>query len=649
MKLRKFIICFIALLLISELVVLNTSAQEGVSVETTPADQNENFYNPGASALLKPPNTASPRATLKSFIENMNSAYSLLMKAHRINLRTPGYFPSKRVRQMEKQAQEFFESGVECLNLSQVPQKLKKSAGYESAIQLKEVFDRIKLPLYQEIPNAMAIEAEEEKEKIAELSRYRIPNTDIIIDEVEEGSREGEYLFTPETVTRIEEFYLKVKDYPYKHNALISHDFYDFYTNQPGRLLPPKWSQWLPTWSNVTYLDQTLWQWCALIVLPLSVLLVVRLLVRFWYRKAVDFSSWKKTVGWFSAFLVTVIMVSTINYILDEYINITGSVFMFVENTLQRVFILLLIGLIIWEFMKSQIQKNIDEEVPQQESEAEEGGAGGSRIETLFLLLRKTIMVVLFAIVFLLFLSSMGINIGPLLAGAGVVGLAIGFGAQTLVKDIIAGVFFLLDDAFRVGDYIKTGGHKGTVEHISLRSLRLRDPRGPVHTIPFGDMGTVTNMSRDYIVTKLDFRVSYDTDVEKVRKIIKKKVYKPIKNNEELAPKLLAKIKSQGVREMDDSAMIMRVKFKTSPGEQFIIRKEVYRLIQEAFAAEGIEFAHRNVTVYIPPDGDETKPEAEQDQTASNTASSENKMMERAGAAAAIAVTQAEEDRKILK
>jgi small-conductance mechanosensitive channel len=170
------------------------------------------------------------------------------------------------------------------------------------------------------------------------------------------------------------------------------------------------------------------------------------------------------------------------------------------------------------------------------------------------------------------------------------------------VKDIISGVFFLVDDAFRVGDYIEISGTKGMVEHISIRSLKLRHPRGMVNTIPFGDISTVTNFSRDYIVTKLDFRVRYDTDVEKVRKIIKKKVYKPILKNPDLGPKLLDKIKSQGVRELDDSAMIMRVKYKTIPGEQFAIRKEVYRLLQEAFKEAGIEFAHKNVTVYMPPE-----------------------------------------------
>ena len=118
----------------------------------------------------------------------------------------------------------------------------------------------------------------------------------------------------------------------------------------------------------------------------------------------------------------------------------------------------------------------------------EEGGAGGSRIATLLLLLRKFMLVVIIVMAALIVLSALGVNIGPLIAGAGVFGLAIGFGAQTLVKDIISGVFFLMDDAFRVGDYLECSGTKGSVEHISLRSLRLRNPRGQVYFIPFGDI-----------------------------------------------------------------------------------------------------------------------------------------------------------------
>ena len=251
---------------------------------------------------------------------------------------------------------------------------------------------------------------------------------------------------------------------------------------------------------------------------------------------------------------------------------------MFTRSALSIVLILLL-SFITWQLIKARIDQKLKEEMPDEEEEAEEGGAGGSRMGTLLVLLRKFVLAVMFVIVSLIVLSSLGVNIGPLIAGAGVLGLAIGFGAQTLVKDIISGVFFLMDDVFRVGDFIETGGTKGSVEHISLRSLRLRNPRGPVHTIPFGSMGTVTNMSRDYIITKLDFRVRYDTDVDKVRKIIKK-INMEIENDPEMGPNLLDKIKSQGVKELDDSAMIMRVKFKTIPGEQFVIRREVFRMIQ---------------------------------------------------------------------
>jgi small-conductance mechanosensitive channel len=244
----------------------------------------------------------------------------------------------------------------------------------------------------------------------------------------------------------------------------------------------------------------------------------------------------------------------------------------------------------------------------------------------------------------LIILSALGVDIGPLIAGAGVFGLAIGFGAQTLVKDIISGVFFLMDDAFRVGDYLEASGTKGTVEHISLRSLRLRNPRGQVYFIPFGDLNVVTNLSRDYVLMKLDIRVRYDADLEKIRKIIKKKVYQPIAADPELGPKLLEPIKSQGVRQMDDSAMIVRVKYQTKPGDQWAIRKEVYRLMQEAFKAEGIEFAHRNVTVYMPQESGGQGTAPAQDENWQTETNENSETQRQAAAAAALAAIQAEEE-----
>ncbi|MEM1400452.1 MAG: mechanosensitive ion channel family protein, partial [Pseudomonadota bacterium] len=198
-------------------------------------------------------------------------------------------------------------------------------------------------------------------------------------------------------------------------------------------------------------------------------------------------------------------------------------------------------------------------------------------------------------------LSSLGVNVAPLVAGAGVVGLAIGFGAQTLVKDIVSGVFFLIDDAFRRGEYIDLGSVKGTVERISVRSLQLRHQLGAVHTIPFGDIAALTNYSRDWVIMKLPLRLTFDTDPAQVKKIIKR-IGAELQEDETVGAGLLQPPKSQGVIQMEDSAMILRVKFMAVPGKQFVIRRELLHRIRAAFEEAGIRFANREVTVRVSED-----------------------------------------------
>ncbi|HYR02075.1 MAG TPA: mechanosensitive ion channel family protein, partial [Syntrophobacteria bacterium] len=316
---------------------------------------------------------------------------------------------------------------------------------------------------------------------------------------------------------------------------------------------------------------------------------------------------------------------------------------LFTSHVLSIV-VALLLGFIVWETTKARIDAKLKEEIPEEGEEWDEGGEGGSRRGTLLVLLRKFILTVVFVTVGLIVLSSIGVQVAPLIAGAGVIGIAIGFGAQTLVRDIISGIFYLLDDSFRVGDYVESAGAKGTVEQISLRSLKLRHPRGMVYTIPYGRMGTVTNWSRDYNITKLDIRLRFDTDLDEVRKIIKK-LNKEIMKEEEFKSALLEDIRSQGVREIDDSAMILRVKYKTLPGQQFVLRREIYRRLQEAFRKQGIEFAHRNVTVYLPPELRESLPRPgreEGDEALSGT----DKALLGVAAAAARAVALADEEKK---
>ena len=264
--------------------------------------------------------------------------------------------------------------------------------------------------------------------------------------------------------------------------------------------------------------------------------------------------------------------------------------------------LILTLGYLAWEVSNLWINRRLAREFPVEQGATESGdggGAGLSRMATILPILHMTLQVAIITITALLALSQLGVNITPLLAGAGVLGLAIGFGAQTLVKDIVSGVFFLLDDAFRVGEYIDVGGTQGTVEKISVRSLQLRGANGPIHIVPYGSMSTMTNMSRDWVIMKLKFTVPFDTDLERVRKIFKK-IGQQIQEVPEYAEDLISPFKSQGAADVTDVGIVVRGKFTTKPGGQWAIRKEVYNRVQKAFEENGIEFARKEVRVQMP-------------------------------------------------
>lgn len=277
------------------------------------------------------------------------------------------------------------------------------------------------------------------------------------------------------------------------------------------------------------------------------------------------------------------------------------------NDTFERssdIIVIMFIGYIVYHMFRIWIDTKIKDEGGDEieMTPGDEGGASGaSRLATLLPLFRNFILIVVVLTIGLIVLMQIGINVSPLFAGAGVAGLAIGFGAQTLVRDIFSGAFFLVDDAFRKGEYIDVGDVRGTVEKISVRSFQLRHHLGPLHTIPFGEIQVLTNYSRDWVMMKLPLRVTYDTDVEKVRKLIKK-LGQELLEDPIIGDNFLQPLKSQGVIEMQDSAMIIRVKFMTKPGDQWVIRKRVFQDIRDLFAREGIKFAHREVTVRLADD-----------------------------------------------
>jgi small-conductance mechanosensitive channel len=266
-----------------------------------------------------------------------------------------------------------------------------------------------------------------------------------------------------------------------------------------------------------------------------------------------------------------------------------------VVRGLFQVLVAVLLATLAWEGIKFALRRYLGESQQQPQPEGHDP-VPGSRGTTLLPIVRTFALITLAVILGLIVLSSVGIDIGPLLAGAGVVGLALGFGAQALVRDIVSGFFFLVDDAFRLGEYIDVGKVKGTVEKITIRSVQLRHHRGALHTVPYGRIEAISNFTRDWTIEKLEFGLKYGTDPEKVRKLIKK-IGQDLAKDPEVAPHLIETLKSQGIKQFGDSAIIFRAKFKTVPNQQFVVKREALRRIQEAFVANGIEFAFPTVSI----------------------------------------------------
>ncbi len=219
-----------------------------------------------------------------------------------------------------------------------------------------------------------------------------------------------------------------------------------------------------------------------------------------------------------------------------------------------------------------------------------------SRLTTALPLVRVLCGVAIVFLVAFLGLSQLGADVTTLLASAGVFGLALSFGSQALVRDIVSGIFFMSDDAFRVGEYIDTGRLKGTVERVTLRSVRLRHQNGQVHTIPFGQLNAITNFSRDWQTVKFNLRLSRDADIERARKTVKR-VGQEMLQDAELGKEFLLPLKLQGMAEITDSALVVRLKFTVRPSNPSVVQREALKRLHRAFAQDGIEFAAGVITV----------------------------------------------------
>jgi len=259
---------------------------------------------------------------------------------------------------------------------------------------------------------------------------------------------------------------------------------------------------------------------------------------------------------------------------------------------LTNVFLILLIS---WALMRAsgRVLRALNDQMGRAKPDPEER----KRIETLMRVFRYIASVVIGAVTIMLVLSEMGISIAPILATAGVAGLAVGFGAQSLVKDYFTGFVMLLEDQIRVGDLVEVGGKTGAVEEVTLRYVRLRDVEGAVHYVPNGVIATVTNRSRDYAFSLVDVGVAYAENLDRVEGVIRD-IGTAMQRDAEFGVRILAPVELMGVEQLADSAVILRCRFKVGPSEQGAVRREFQRRLKQEFDARGIEIPFPSRTVY---------------------------------------------------
>ena len=237
-----------------------------------------------------------------------------------------------------------------------------------------------------------------------------------------------------------------------------------------------------------------------------------------------------------------------------------------------------------------RVVPHLREVIAQRQGSREES----QRVRTLSRVIRYALTVIVSLVTGMLILSEIGVSVAPILGAAGVVGLAIGFGAQSLVKDYFTGFFLLLENQIRLGDVVEAGGKAGVVEELTLRFLRLRDYSGNVHFIPNGNISVVTNMSLGHAQAVVDASVAYGTDIDQAIQVMRE-VGEALRQDPDFSGRILDQIEIAGVEAWAESAVVLRCRFRVAPLEQWSVRREYLRRLKQAFDRAGIEIPYQHI------------------------------------------------------
>jgi MscS family membrane protein len=458
-------------------------------IASAPAAENEKEKR----FPLEPPDTSSPRATLTTFIDNVNETYRLY--------RVEGLTYKNQAR-----FQNLMPYIFGTLDLSQIPPTQLRSTGPTAAVLIKEVLDRIEVPPYEDIPDAAAMKALAEA---GEPPRWRIPHTEITIARMKEGPQQGEYVFTAETVAKAEQYYQRVKHLPYKEGA--SPGLYDIVRYAPGWMISERWLFALPRWAREPIYNQAIWQWILL-----ALLLVLGVALPWLVHRATHRGRGRRTWHWHNlTTALAVIAVARVElYLIDRQIGITGDVLMVINTLLwAAIFVaasaaVLAIGTGIAALIMASPR-----------IKAESIDAHMVRMSTQLVSMLVVFYIVIAGVQFL------GIPLTPLLAGLGVGGLAVALAARPTLENFIGGVTLFADKPVRVGDPCVFNNRFGFVEEIGLRSTRIRTLDRTIVSVPnsqFAELQLENFNRRDCIRFYTVLPLRYETTPEQLRYVLAK-------------------------------------------------------------------------------------------------------------------------------
>jgi MscS family membrane protein len=439
---------------------------------------------------LEPPNTSSPRDTLRSFLSNANEA---AQRWRAEDTATLANNPARRA--------------MRCLDLSELPPAVRNELGVEKVLLLKEILDRIELPDFEAIPGEEQVAAQEE-----DLESWVVPHTEITISRVEEGPLEGEFLFNASTIAQLEHFYALSEHLPYKPDATIG--IYEDVVHSPGQWIPRGWADVLPDWTQGVFLDEAVWQWIALLLmlaLFAGLMTACYLWANRWDKRHPNRSSQVGKI----LFVVALMSLSRLFVAFIDYgINISGRVLVVVDFALQVIafaaggwLIALVLTLIGETIIRSQRLR--------------QGAISIQLIRICFRLL--TIVVLLYLAI--VAAEAFGVPVAPLIASLGVGGLAIALAVRPTLENVLGGFTLFADKPVRVGDFCLYGDKLGTVEEIGLRSTRIRSLERTVVTVPnaeFSQMQLENFTRRDRMLLKTKLGLRYETTPEQLRYVLAK-------------------------------------------------------------------------------------------------------------------------------